>query len=215
MLKLDLASEYKELIVESNRALHEEEKRPKGGLSRLQFFLLVLVSSFAYYIVPGYLFPTLSALSFVCWIWKGSVTAQQIGSGLNGLGIGSFGLDWSTASFIGSPLATPAFAVFNVMAGYLLVLYVLTPITYWTNAYNAKSFPIFSSHIFTSEGAHYNITRILDEKTFTLDLQEYEQYSSINLSVFFAYAYGLGFATLAATLSHVALFHGKWVSTHK
>ncbi|KAK9225856.1 hypothetical protein WN943_010901 [Citrus x changshan-huyou] len=75
------------------RALHEKKKRPKGRLTRIQFFFVVFVSSFAYYIIPGYLFPSLTALSFVCWIWKRSVTAQQIGSGLSGLGIGAIGID--------------------------------------------------------------------------------------------------------------------------
>nr|GEX63099.1 oligopeptide transporter 1 [Tanacetum cinerariifolium] len=41
-----------------------------------------------------------------------SFKAQQIGSGLKGYGIGAFGLDWATvASFLGSPLATPGFAM--------------------------------------------------------------------------------------------------------
>ncbi|PQQ20305.1 oligopeptide transporter 1-like [Prunus yedoensis var. nudiflora] len=134
------------------RALHEKEKRPKGGLTRLQFFLVVFICSFAYYIIPGYLFPTISAFSIVCFIWKNSITAQQIGSGMNGLGIGSFGLDWSTiAGFLGSPLATPGFAI------------------------------------------HKHV----------------DCYSKLYLSAFFAFSYGLSFATLTATISHVALFHGK------
>ena len=121
------------------RALHEKEKRPKGGLTRIQFFFVVFVSSFAYYIVPGYLFPSLTALSFVCWIWKRSVTAQQIGSGLSGLGIGAIGIDWSTvSSFLGSPLATPLFAIVNTLVGFALVMYILLPIFYWNNVYEAK-----------------------------------------------------------------------------
>ncbi|KAK0602328.1 hypothetical protein LWI29_032328 [Acer saccharum] len=88
------------------RALHEEEKRSRGGLTRLQFFMVVFISSFAYYVIPGYLFPSLSALSFICWIWKDSITMQKLGSGQQGLGIGSFGLDWSTVAgcwFLGNP----------------------------------------------------------------------------------------------------------------
>ena len=64
------------------------KKREKGERTRLQFFAIVFVASFAYYILPGHFFPSLSALSFVCWIWKRSITAQQIGAGLYGLGIG-------------------------------------------------------------------------------------------------------------------------------
>ncbi|KAJ6966066.1 hypothetical protein NC652_003830 [Populus alba x Populus x berolinensis] len=163
------------------RALHEKEKRKKGERTRLQFFAIVFVASFAYYIVPGHLFPSLSALSFVCWIWKRSITAQQIGAGLNGLGIGSFGLDWATvASF-----------------------------------FEAKRFPIFTSHTFDEDGQIFNITRVLNEKTFDLNLVEYENYSKLYLSIFFAFLYGLSFASLTATLTHVALFDGKnmWKKT--
>ncbi|KAJ8498779.1 hypothetical protein OPV22_009331 [Ensete ventricosum] len=36
------------------RALHEEEKRSKGGVSRFQFFLILIPCSFAYFVVPIY-----------------------------------------------------------------------------------------------------------------------------------------------------------------
>ena len=90
------------------RALHEDEKRPKGGLTRMQFFFIVMTTIFSYYLVPNFLFPSVTALSIACWIWKNSVTTQQIGSGLKGLGIGSFSLDWAiVSSYIRIPLATP------------------------------------------------------------------------------------------------------------
>ncbi|KAK2984249.1 hypothetical protein RJ640_010208 [Escallonia rubra] len=194
------------------RALHEDEVRPKGGSTRLQFFLMVLVASFSYYTVPNYLFPSITALSVVCWIWKDSVTAHQIGSGLRGLGIGSFALDWSTvAGFLGSPLATPGFAIMNIMAGFIIVVYILAPIAYWTNWYEAKWFPIISSHVFNSDGGEYNVSLVLNETSFQFNRQGYDEYGKINLSIFFAFAYGLSFATLAATLSHVALFHGRTI----
>uniref|UniRef100_A0A7N0UCG8 Oligopeptide transporter 1 n=1 Tax=Kalanchoe fedtschenkoi TaxID=63787 RepID=A0A7N0UCG8_KALFE len=194
------------------RALHELEIRPKRGLTRLQFFLMVMTSSFAYYIVPNYLFPSITALSFVCWIWPKSVTAQQIGSGLKGLGIGSFALDWSTvAGFLGSPLATPGFAIINIMVGFFLTLYVLIPTAYWTNSYQAKKFPIFSSHVFDSNGQRYDVDAVLNSTDFKFNKHGYEDYSKVNLSIFFVYAYGLSFAVLAATLSHVALFHGRTI----
>ena len=194
----------------NGRAFHEKNKRPKGGHTRLQFFLLVFVASFAYYIIPSYFFPSITAVSFVCLIWKNSVTAQQIGSGNQGLGIGSFGLDWSTvAGFLGSPLPIPLFAILNTMAGFVLFFYIMNPIAYWSNAYDAKKFPIFSSHTFDSTGAKYNISRILNDKTFDIDMDSYNNYSKLHLSVFFAVGYSLSFATLTATISHVFLFHGK------
>lgn len=198
------------------RALHEVEIRRKRGLTRLQFFLVVLITSFAYYIVPNYLFPSITAISFVCWIWKDSVTAQQIGSGLKGLGIGSFALDWSVvAGFLGSPLAYPAFALFNIMGGFFIILYILIPIAYWTNSFEAKKFPIFSSHVFNANGTPYNISLVLNEATFKFDQDGYDHYSKVHLSIFFVFTYGLSFAVLASTISHVVLFHGRtiWMQT--
>lgn len=199
---------------ESCRALHDVEKRPKGGLTRLQFFIVVLVSSFSYYIVPNYLFPSITALSFVCWIWKDSVTAQQLGSGLKGLGIGSFALDWSTvAGFLGSPLATPGFAVMNTLVGFMLIVYIAIPFCYWTDMFHVKRFPIFSSHLFDSDGQAYNLTRIFNKETFDFNQQGYDHYSQVHLSIFFVFTYGLSFATLAATVTHVALFHGRYYNS--
>ncbi|KAL1167128.1 hypothetical protein V6Z11_A06G245500 [Gossypium hirsutum] len=173
---------------------------------------MVFISSLAYYIVPNYLFPSITALSFICWIWKDSVTAQIIGAGRDGLGVGSFALDWSTvASFLQSPLATPAFAIINMMLGFVIVVYILTPIAYWTNSYEARRFPIISSHVFTDDGEKYDVSRILNFTTYEFNQRGYDGYSKINLSVFFAYSYGLSFATLVATVSHVVFFHGSMI----
>uniref|UniRef100_A0A7C9F7I9 Oligopeptide transporter n=1 Tax=Opuntia streptacantha TaxID=393608 RepID=A0A7C9F7I9_OPUST len=191
------------------RALHEKDERPKGGLTRSQFFLIAFICSFAYYIFPGYLFQMLTSLSWICWLFPRSVLAQQLGSGLYGLGITAFGLDWSTiSSYLGSPLASPWFATANVAVGFVLVMYVLTPICYWLNVYKAKTFPLFSQKLFTSTGSVYNISAIVDSN-FHIDIEEYEKQGPLYLSTFFAMTYGVGFAALSATIVHVAIFHGR------
>ncbi|KAF6986098.1 hypothetical protein CFC21_003889, partial [Triticum aestivum] len=117
------------------RALHEKERRRKGGTTRTQFFMVAFACSFAYYIFPGYLFEMLTSISWICWIFPTSVVAQQLGSGLHGLGIGAIGLDWSSiSSYLGSPLASPLFATANIAAGFFIYIYVVTPITYWFKA---------------------------------------------------------------------------------
>lgn len=179
-------------------------------MTRLQFFLIVFVSSFVYYTVPGYLFPTISYISIACYIWKNSILAQQIGSGYSGFGIGAFGLDWSTvAGFLGTPLATPAFSIFNTLVGFVITLYVAYPILYYFNVYESRRFPILSSKTFDSNGQPYNISRILNSTSFDLDIPAYEGYSKLYLSGFFAITYGMSFASLTATISHVVLFNGQ------
>lgn len=181
-------------------------------MSKEKFFLIALTCSFAWYVVPGYLFPTLSIISWVCWIFPHSVTAHQIGSGKNGLGLGSFSLDWTTiASFLGNPLVTPFFATANIIVGYVLLIYVLIPSAYWGfNFYNAKNFPIFSSSLFTANGSEYNVSAIVNDQ-FVIDMLEYDKQGRVNLSIFFAISYGLGFAAIASSLTHVAVFNGRYV----
>ncbi|RXH85400.1 hypothetical protein DVH24_002498 [Malus domestica] len=167
-------------------------------------------ATFTWYAFPGYLFTTLTNISWVCWLFSKSVTAQQIGSGMRGLGVGSLTLDWSAvASFLFSPLICPFLVIVNVFARYALILYLVIPIAYWgLDSYSAQKFPIFSSHLFTAEGQDYNITAIVDDK-FQLDIPKYEEQGRIHLSMFFALTYGFGFVTIASTLTHVALFYGR------
>ncbi|CAN6480666.1 unnamed protein product [Victoria cruziana] len=191
------------------RALHEKEVQAKGRLTRNQFFLIAFMCSFAWYVFPGYLFPMLTSLSWICWVFPRSVLAQQLGSGLHGLGVGAFSFDWSTiSSYLGSPLASPWFAAANVAAGFFLIMYVITPLAYWFNIYEAKTFPIFSDGLFTSSGQKYNVSSIIDSN-FHLDVEAYERNGPVYLSTFFAFTYGVGFASLAATVVHVCLFHGR------
>ncbi|KAK1361148.1 Oligopeptide transporter 7 [Heracleum sosnowskyi] len=198
------------------RALHEKDKRPKGGITRTQFFLICLVSSFAYCLLPGYLFQLLTTVSWVCWLAPKSVLVHQLGSGGQGLGIGSLGFDWATISaFLGSPLASPWFATANIAVGFIFVMYVMTPISYWwANAYHAKNFPIYSRELYSLDGSMYNISSIINSN-FHLDKTSYSKSGPLYLSTFFAMTYGLGFAALPATLVHVFLFNGSdlWKQT--
>lgn len=152
----------------------------------------------------------LISLSWICWIFPKSVLAQQLGSGLSGLGIGAVGLDWSTISaYLGSPLASPWFATANVAVGFFFVMYVVTPVAYWLNVYKAKNFPIYSDGLFTESGQSYNISSIIDSN-FHLDIVAYDKEGPLYLSTFFAMTYGIGFAALTATIMHVLLFHGRY-----
>ncbi|CAK9157001.1 unnamed protein product [Ilex paraguariensis] len=193
----------------NGRTLHETEEMPKGRLSRNQFFLIAFTCSFAYYVFPGYFFPMLTSVSWLCWMFPHSILAQQLGSGLHGLGIGALGFDWSSISaYLGSPLASPWFATANVALGFALVMYVITPAAYWLNIYKAKNFPIFSDDLFTASGQKYNISAIIDPN-FHIDMEAYERQGPLYLSTFFVMIYGVCFACVTATVVHVFLFHGR------
>nr|GEY37829.1 oligopeptide transporter 5-like [Tanacetum cinerariifolium] len=52
---------------------------------------------------------------------------------------------------------------------------------------------------------------VLNQTTFSFNQEGYDEYGKVNLSILFVIAYGLSFATLAATVSHVLLFHGSTI----
>ncbi|KAM7528653.1 hypothetical protein LguiB_032063 [Lonicera macranthoides] len=191
------------------RALHEKEPKTKG-MTRMQFFLAFLAASFAYYTFPGYLFPTLTFFSWVCWVWPHSITAQQIGSGYHGLGVGAFTLDWAGISaYRGSPLVTPWSSILNVGIGFIMFIYVIVPLCYWKyNTFDARKFPIFSNQLFTTTGQKYDTTKILTPQ-FDLNTTAYDSYGKLYLSPLFALSIGSGFARFTVTLVHVALYHGR------
>ncbi|KAH0770983.1 hypothetical protein KY290_014964 [Solanum tuberosum] len=191
------------------RALHDKEERAKNGMTRNQFFLIAFICSFGYYVFPGYLFPMLSSLSWLCLLFPSSVLVQQLGSGLRGLGVGAIGVDWSTiSSYLGSPLASPWFATANIAVGYFLIMYVVTPLMYWFNVYKARNFPIFSDGLFKENGQDYNISKIIDPN-FHIDLEKYDHEGRLYLSIVLLLTYGFSFACLTATVVHVFLFHGR------
>ncbi|KAI9166129.1 hypothetical protein LWI28_026703 [Acer negundo] len=191
------------------RALHEKE--PKNtGLTRMRFFLIVFVASFAYYALPGYLFPMLTFFSWVCWAWPHNITAQQIGSGYHGLGIGAFTFDWAGISaYHGSPLVTPWSSILNIGIGFVMFVYIIIPLCYWKfNTFDAQKFPIFSNKLFTSSGLKYNTDKVLTPQ-YDLNVAAYDSYGKLFLSPLFAMSIGSGFARITASITHVALFHGS------
>ncbi|KAJ6749376.1 hypothetical protein OIU85_000063 [Salix viminalis] len=199
------------------RALHETELKSKG-MTRMRFFLIAMTASFFYYTVPGYLFPILTFFSWVCWAWPHNMTAQQVGSGYHGLGVGAFTLDWAGISaYHGSPLVAPWSSIVNVAVGFIMFIYIIVPVCYWKyNTFDARKFPIFSNQLFTSSGQKYDTTKILTPE-FQLNIPAYDSYSKLYLSPLFALSIGSGFARFTATLTHVALFNGRdiWRQSRK
>ncbi|KAK6937737.1 Oligopeptide transporter, OPT superfamily [Dillenia turbinata] len=177
--------------------------------SGAQFYFIVTIVSFAYYIVPNYYFSSITALSVSCLIWKKSVLAQIIGSGFNGLGIGSFSFDWSTISnTLDNPLYLPISSLANQMFGFMLVMYILCPITYWTNTFSAKRFPFSSTDFFDFSGHSYNLSRV-QGPGWEINIQAYHDYSKVYLSVVLLYAIGFDFAAVTATITDFLLRNGK------
>ncbi|KAG0057551.1 hypothetical protein BGZ83_008133 [Gryganskiella cystojenkinii] len=195
------------------RTLHEggdiyttDEQYKNRRMSRMKFFGWVTFGSFIWYWFPNYIFPTLTAFSILCWINPKNVVLSQL-TGSNGLGFGTLSFDWATSTSALSPLVTPWWAQVNILVGFVFVAWIAAPIAYYCNLWNSKMFPILTAGLFKEDGTKYNKSMVMTNNV--LDPVKYEAYGPLRMDSFFAITYGIGFAGLTATLTHVLLYHGN------
>ena len=190
------------------RSLHAVEgEEDNGRMPRIKYFMIVASAMFVYYWLPGFLFPTIGTIAWICWIKPDNQVLATL-TGSNGLGIGVIALDWAAASAYVMPLVTPWFAQVNILVGFILVTYIMVPWAYYTNLWGSKNFPIVTAVLFKEDGMAYNKSMVLDTAGL-LDETAYLAYGPLRMDSFFALTYGVGFAGLTATLVHVALYNGR------
>ncbi|KAG0369042.1 hypothetical protein BGZ54_000550 [Gamsiella multidivaricata] len=190
------------------RSLHPAHIREDNGrMSRMKYFMIVCIGSFIYYWFPGFIFPTIGVISWICWINPDNVILAQL-TGSNGLGIGTIALDWSAISAYVQPMTTPWFAQVNILVGFVLVTYIMVPWAYYSNLWHSKNFPIVVPYLYLENGTYYDQSAIMDANGF-FDEEAYKAYGPLRMDSFFALAYGVGFAGLAATIVHVMLYNGQ------
>ncbi|KAL0950706.1 hypothetical protein HGRIS_007482 [Hohenbuehelia grisea] len=179
-------------------------KRDRGHISRERFFCYVVLGSFIWYWVPGYLFTGLSMFSWVCWIAPNNVVVNQLFGVASGMGMGMFTFDWSMIAYIGSPLVTPWWSELNTAASLVLCFWILVPLLYYTNTWYSKFMPISAYVSFDRTGMPYDPSAIVSNGTF--DAEMYRAYSPLYMSTTLAIAYGVAFAAFAALVVHTILW---------
>ena len=94
-------------------AMHEKDEKPDptivgGKMSRYKWFGLVLLGSYLWYFLPGFLAQFLSIFAFATWIAPQNPVVNQLFGGTSGLSILPLTFDWTQISgFVGSPLIPP------------------------------------------------------------------------------------------------------------
>ncbi|KAL0958799.1 hypothetical protein HGRIS_014119 [Hohenbuehelia grisea] len=179
------------------------------GLSRERYFCYAFIGAIIWYFLPGYLFQALSFFSWVCWIAPNNVKINQLFGYHSGLGFSILTFDWNQIAFIGSPLATPWWAEANVMIGFVFFYWFLTPLLYYRNVWNSLYMPISGSYAYDNRGREYDLQRILNKHTSSINLTAYQDYSPLFLPTTFAMSYGLSFMAITATITHALLYFWK------
>ncbi|KAG6817630.1 hypothetical protein H0H87_006258 [Tephrocybe sp. NHM501043] len=177
----------------------------RGHISRERFFLIALACSFVWYWVPGLLFTALSVFNWVCWIAPNNVAVNVLFGTSSGLGMGIFTFDWSMISYIGSPLVTPWWSQANTVIAFIVMFWIITPILYFTNAWDSGFLPISSTHIFDNTANRYDPRAIVTSEGL-FDEAAYAAYSPALLPAALAVAIGVLFAAFVSIFVHTFLW---------
>jgi hypothetical protein len=79
----------------------------------------------------------------------------------------------------------------NILFGFVILAWIITPATYYSNLWDAKMMPIVSNRIFSRDGYIYNITAVLNSNL-RLNETAYKEYGRIFL-IFIKNKHGFSF----------------------
>ncbi|KAJ5613939.1 hypothetical protein N7528_007593 [Penicillium herquei] len=191
-----------------NRALLVPEKKDVihgWSISRYKFFFLVFGAMFFYFWLPDYLFQALSYFGWMTWIAPNNFNLNMITGSINGLGFNPLSsFDWNVISVYSYPLTYPFFSYSQQFFGSFLGGLIIIGL-YWSNTSWTAYFPPNSSDIFDNTGATYNVTRVINAATGTLNEDAYKAYSPAFYSAGNLLVYGAFFAFYPLTMVFIIL----------
>ncbi|KAJ4229924.1 hypothetical protein NW759_003290 [Fusarium solani] len=197
-------------------AMYERNDAPDptiigGTMHRYKWFTIVTGCAFAYYFIPGFLAQFLSIFAVATWLAPQNPVVNQLFGGQTGLSLLPITFDWTQiAGYVGSPLIPPWHAIANTLIGVGTFFIVLSSFLHYGGVWYAEYLPMSDSSTYDNTGAPYNTTRILTPE-FTLDEEEYKNYSPLFISTTFAMSYGLSFAAISSLVVYTYLHNGKQI----
>lgn len=180
---------------------------------RAKFFFIVFSAVFVYEFIPQYMMPILGGISIACLAKNDSVWVQRLFGGLavnEGMGMFQLSFDWNYLSNL-SPLVLPLWVQLNIFFG-ILVLWILAPLVYYYDVWNAQSFPFLSNSIFqllpNGTSVIYPQHKVLNADN-SLNETALTEIGRPHFSSIFAIQYIFINFAVTASITHIALFHGK------
>ncbi|BGP25943.1 hypothetical protein JCM10295v2_004886 [Rhodotorula toruloides] len=177
-----------------------------SDISQMRFFRRAFLAIFSWQFLPSVVFPGLSSIAVLCILNNRSWIMRTLGSGYNGFGWFVGSLDWSVVGQVG-PLYTPWFAQCSYLAGTAVNIWIIAPILYFSNWWNAQDYDSpLAAHLYNATAGRLDIHEILNADL-SLNEARYAEVGPLRLTPYFALTYGVSFAVLTSVLTTVALWH--------
>ncbi|KAK6859679.1 OPT family small oligopeptide transporter [Apiospora arundinis] len=187
------------------RGKKEKENVHGWTISRYRFFLTCAVLMFFYFWVPNTLFKALRSFNWMTWIAPRHFTLAMVTGFWGGMGYNPIAtFDWNVAGK--GALTTPFFSFAQQYCARFVSGLIIIGM-YWGNMYWSAYMPINSNEVFANDGKKYNVTRILDKETNSINVEAYRAYGPPFFSGANVLGQGGWFAWYPLTLFSVSIQH--------
>ncbi|KAH8894602.1 peptide transporter MTD1 [Thozetella sp. PMI_491] len=190
--------------------LHFDRRKNR---SRLIKFGWALVIAAVWEIFPAYAFPWLGGISVFCLASMNAPSATRSvftkifggASSNEGLGLLNFSLDWQyiQSTYMSLPLKQQM----NSWIGYG-IWYIAVLGLYYSNAWNAKSFPFMSTSMFLANGTKFTPKSIMNSEG-SIDNAKLSAVGLPYMTASAIWGYFTMNLAMGALISHIILFYGK------
>ncbi|KAI8829648.1 peptide transporter MTD1 [Chytriomyces cf. hyalinus JEL632] len=183
-----------------------------AGISKhmTKYFFTIVAVIFVYEWLPNWIAPSLIGFSIIC-ITTGSQknpVLTNIFGGINnneGMGMFAFCFDWNNIS--SNTLTWPWVTQVNYMIG-VACCCIFMPFLYYTNTWNAKTFPFMGQSLYDNQGNDYDQTLILDANH-NLNNTALQELGVPFLASSNAWYYLGSNLSVTAGVVHILLYHWK------
>lgn len=169
--------------------LRSQEKADSSKSSKqMKVFFIVLISITLWQFLPEFLFPMTSSLAILCWIAPNNHVMNFLGSGIGGVGMLNFSLDW--ANITSQIMLYPYWIQVIQFIAFVIGAWILIPLIKFGGM---NSIGLMTNNLFLNNGTLYPINELLNPD-FSLNLTAYNHYGPVNIgtqrlwNIFFDYA---------------------------
>ncbi len=197
---------YTLVVISLFETLHGSTKEHvQDAKDRMRAFSLTFTSIFSWQFLPSLIFPGLSSIALLCLIDNRNWVLTTLGSGFDGFGMFDLSLDWSVIGGTGA-MYTPWPAACAFYVGLVVNMWIITPLLYFSNWWNALDFSgPMNAHLYNATAGQINVLELLNPDL-SLNETRYAEIGPIQLTPYFALSYGISFAVLTAAIVSVLIW---------
>lgn len=137
--------------------LQSQKKADVSGKSTMKVFFWCAAAVCTWQMFPEFFFPMTSSLAVLCWMAPQSPNINFLGSGLGGMGVLNFSLDW--ANITSQVMLFPYWVQVVQFVGFVFLAWVLIPVAKWSGLFFEHG--LMSNRLFTSSGQFYPTEKLV------------------------------------------------------